>query len=169
MLFDGDNQETIHKSAQAWYELSDLWHSILSLVCYRYWGTRVMLTEAEWCNLHMLMFLRRLSALRLAARNKRNAELSVFLCRYRKMGDIIGSRFKSSPRIWCWKKKPYKNKTKSDTRQMLFLGHGIVLAYIVCRLLFRGYCNFSRRSWKKTTLLDVSLIFSVMILLFYEY
>lgn len=110
MLFDGDNQEIIHKSAQAWYELSDLWHSILSLVCYRYWGTRVMLTEAEWCNLHMLVFLRRLSALRLAARNKRNAELSVFLCRYRKMGDIIGSRFKSSPRIWCWKKTHTKTK-----------------------------------------------------------
>lgn len=44
------------------------------------------------------------------------------------------------------KKNPYKNKTKSDTRQMLFLGHEIVFAYILCRLLFRGYCNFSRRS-----------------------
>lgn len=167
MLFDGDNQEIIHKSAQAWYELSDLWHSILSLVCYRYWGTRVMLTETEWCNLHMLVFLRRLSALRLAARNKRNAELSVFLCRYRKMGDIIGSRFKSSPRIWC-EKNSYKNKTKSDTRQMLFLGHEIVFA-IYCV----GCCSediaTSQDVPEKKTLLDVSLIFSVMILLFYEY
>lgn len=74
------------------------------------------------------MQLAHADVLRLAARNKKNAELSVFLCRYRKMGDIIGSRFKSSPRIWCWKKNPYKNKTKSDTRQMLFLGHEIVFA-----------------------------------------
>lgn len=75
----------------------------------------------------------------------------------------------SHPLAFDVEKNPYKNKTKSDTRQMLFLGHEIVFAYILCRLLFRGYCNFSRRSWKKKTLLDVSLIFSVMILLFYEY
>lgn len=56
------------------------------------------------------MQLTHADVLRLAARNKKNAELSVFLCRYRKMGDIIGSRFKSSPRIWCWKKTHTKTK-----------------------------------------------------------
>lgn len=58
------------------------------------------------------MQLAHADVLRLAARNKKNAELSVFLCtgRYRKMGDIIGSRFKSSPRIWCWKKTHTKTK-----------------------------------------------------------
>lgn len=55
----------------------------------------------------------------------------------------------SHPLAFDVEKNPYKNKTKSDTRQMLFLGHEIVFAYILCKLLFRGYCNFSRRSWKK--------------------
>lgn len=66
-------------------------------------GTRVMLTEAEWCNLHMLMFLD-------LQRGIRRMPSCLFLCRYRKMGDIIGSRFKSSPRIWCWKKPHTKTK-----------------------------------------------------------
>lgn len=163
MLFDGDNQEIIHKSAQAWYELSDLWHSILSLVCYRYWGTRVMLTEAEWCNLHMLMFLDLQRGIR------RMPSCLYFSVDIEKWGILLEAD-SSHPLAFDVEKNPYKNKTKSDTRQMLFLGHEIVFAYILCKLLFRGYCNFSRRSWKKKkTLLDVSLIFSVMILLFYEY
>lgn len=68
------------------------------------------------------------------------------------------------------KKNPYKNKTKSDTRQMLFLGHEIVFA-IYCV----GCCSEDMATSqdvpekKKKTLLDVSLIFSVMILPFYEY
>lgn len=34
----------------------------------------------------------------------------------------------SHPLAFDVEKKPYKNKTKSDTRQMLFLGHEIVFA-----------------------------------------
>lgn len=60
------------------------------------------------------------------------------------------------------KKKTHTEQNKKHM-SMLFFGREIVLAYILCRLLFRGYCNFSRCSLQ--TLSDVSLI-SVSVLYF---
>lgn len=55
----------------------------------------------------------------------------------------------SHPLAFDVEKKTHTKTKQNLTRQMLFLGHEIVFAYILCTLLFRGYCNFSRRSWKK--------------------
>lgn len=61
-------------------------------------------------------------------------------------------------------KKTHTEQNKKHM-SMLFFGREIVLAYILCRLLFRGYCNFSRCSLQ--TLSDVSLIWvSVLYFLF---
>lgn len=63
-----------------------------------------------------------------------------------------------------------EKKPKSDTRQMLFLGHEIVFAIYCVGCCSEDIATSQDVPGKKTkTLLDVSLIFSVMILLFYEY
>lgn len=75
----------------------------------------------------------------------------------------------SHPLAFDVEKNPYKNKTKSDTRQMLFLGHEIVFAIYCVGCCSEDIATSQDVPEKKKTLLDVSLIFSVMILLFYEY